>query len=356
MTKANLLDYITPLQLAYISAAHAAPSADNTQPISYRCCQNEINVGFDLERFPDSVLGAESHAFEITLGANLENGITFCRSNNIDYQFSLNADLPKAGVSYKMVLPESQKTNLNTPDSIRQRHTNRLPYRKQTIPNNVLHDLHECAEGSIGCTVYTSANDINKLADIIRKASEMRFLNKEVHEWLFDSLRYTEEDIASNDGLDVNTLGLPPGGVLLLKLISSWRRMQWLNKHLGMYKIMSKTEAKSFSAAAAIAVIHGGSPADDAVMAGRVMERFWLKANASGLAVHPYYVVSDQLLRIETNRIGDAPGLLVEELGNLVESSAIKGFPHMILRVGYPKKQVKRSRRLPLTRIVSTET
>jgi hypothetical protein len=83
-----------------------------------------------------------------------------------------------------------------------------------------------------------------------------------------------------------------------------------------------------------------------------LLARVWVDLNARGLAVHPYYLVTDQVVRLRDGRL---PSQMVAKIdGVRARLSNIIGLRqdemlHMLLRVGLPKSGVPRSRRLPLS-------
>jgi hypothetical protein len=164
------------------------------------------------------------------------------------------------------------------------------------------------------------------------------------------SLRFTEEDVARGDGLDIRTLGLPPGGKQFLRLISDWSTLKALNR-LGAYKLLALTETGLLSRAPALVCIVGGLDAGGIIDAGRLMCRVWIELNLAGIAVHPYYVVTDQIVRLREGTLAAGSEANIAEVDkegsqllNLRPNEAL----HMIFRVGYPKAEPVRSRRLPL--------
>jgi len=191
---------------------------------------------------------------------------------------------------------------------------------------------------------------MQKIATLVRIASQVRFQTREIHEWFSASLRFTEIEVARGDGLDVATFDLPPGGRVFMRwLMSDWRNMALLNR-IGGYRMMAGIEAASMTKAGAIIAILGSETLSGALDAGRLMERIWIKLNQSGLAVQPYYVVSDQLTRLTEGKVPDRLRHHVERLRDEV-SSTLSLPPHarlhMLLRVGKPMRVPIRSRRIP---------
>jgi hypothetical protein len=205
--------------------------------------------------------------------------------------------------------------------------------------------------GEVGVRVI-SGGGIREAADWVKQASEVRFQTREVNEWFAASLRYgdTADDFAS--GLHVSTLALPPGGVMLLKLMSDWNRLQWLNR-LRAYKLFAAIEAANFQKTPLVVAITGSSGADDAFEAGRCLQRVWLKATESGLSAQPYYVVSDLLNRLES---GGVPAQCLAQAtalrGQVKSKFGEQARLHCMLRIGEPVGRIPVSGRLSLDRVM----
>jgi hypothetical protein len=188
------------------------------------------------------------------------------------------------------------------------------------------------------------------MAALARQASEVRFQTQEVHEWLARSLRFTKQEAARADGLDLATIPLPPGGALFMRYIMEWKWMSVLNR-LGAYKLMAVLDVKPLEKAPIIIAFIGGSAPEDIVNVGQLLTRVWIDLNSKGIAVHPYYVVSDQLQR---RLVGKVPAQLVSQIDKVAaQSSGLLNLQeheclHMLLRIGYPTRDPIRSKRLPL--------
>jgi hypothetical protein len=189
------------------------------------------------------------------------------------------------------------------------------------------------------------------MAKLVRDASAARFQTEEIHRWLGRSLRFTPAEVERGDGLDVATLMLPPGAMALLRFSLDWPRMAAMNR-LGAYKLFAGLEAAMLTRSAAlVAVVGPAEQCGDILAAGRLMERLWIALNAAGLAVHPYFVLTDQLYRLRSNRVPAELRPAVEAIAGDV--AALLGSSEstiwMLLRVGHPKvANPVRSRRLPI--------
>ena len=342
-------DLVQLLQLA----VRAAPSADNSQPWSLRVDGEQIVIEYEADRLRGALFSRSHHATLLALGCVIENlhqladaaGMTLLPCGAVSMEAGTD------DLRYRIVSepPENcpPATLKNLP--LFQRHTNRLPFKTNRVAGSFQSDSGDGVESKVGVQRIDSKADIAQVAALIEQASQVRFQTREIHEWFSHSLRFSAAEVARGDGLDVDTLGLPPGGRTLLKTITaSWRNMSIFNR-LGGYRFLAKTEAASMTKAGTIFGIVGPSGLSGDIDAGRHMQRLWVDLNAAGYAVQPYYVITDQLQRLVE---GSVPSSLLPAVHKL-DAAVGKFFAldpnqivHMLLRVGEPKKTPKRARRL----------
>ena len=150
----------------------------------------------------------------------------------------------------------------------------------------------------------------------------------------------------------MRTLDLPPGGKHFLRFISDWNRMKALNK-LGIYHLLAKIDSRPLGRAPAIVSFIAPADSNSALDTGRLLTRAWIYLNSLGIAVHPYYVVSDQLDRLSKNlvpyRLQGQVEAIRRDCKKLFELNPGETL-HMLLRIGYPTRKPPRSLRLPLER------
>jgi nitroreductase len=344
-----------------ISLAHTAPSADNTQPWHFVWDEEYLHIKYDSQRVTGKTFPADSPATLLSIGAMIEIMMEAASAWRLDASLELNKDLPDKHDEYARIRirPGSSIAHSDTlPQPASLRHTNRLAYLKRAIPHEIQTAQKQLKEGNARLSFFTDRKKVQKVAGLLKAASEVRFRTQEVHEWLGRSLRFSKKSVAAGDGLDVATLGLPPGGKLFLRLINSWNRMRVLNK-LGIYKLVSAIDAAPVKSAPGLIAIISTSDSKGTIAAGRLLARSWIMLNQSGLAAHPYYVIADQLARARNASI---PEDLVETVEQISKSSTTvftlseDETLHMLLRVGYAKKQPVLSRRLPLSKVYGAPT
>jgi len=333
-----------------------APSADNSQPWRFVWDGRLLALRLDSERGLSS-FGAENPATLLAMGAVTENLAQAADAMGIPAEalkFGLGqADNTLAAVEWNGPVRDDVD-HLGLP--LARRHTNRGPYETTPLDPALHKRIAAMAEGTARTLVVSGPDGKRRLAKLVRGSSEVRFQTEEIHRWLGASLRFTPEEVARGDGLDVATLLLPPGATSLLRFSLDWRRMEVLN-WFGAYKLFAVLEAAMLNKSAALVAVVGsdGDPAD-ALAAGRLLQRLWIALNEAGFAVHPYYVVSDQLYRLRSGLVAEgfrsAVGKIAQDVAEFLGSSEETIF--MLLRVGRPTVKIPPlSRRLTLKDVLT---
>lgn len=330
-----------------VEAGSRAPSADNMQPWSFRWGGETLRLGYDTKRAAGVTFPASHPATRIALGAAAQNMLLVAERLDLELEW---AEAGAEDIIRFRCNPGTRVPAEVWRHPLFERHTNRMPYKMDAIPAGVLASVNEEREGNLGIKILAGGPEIREMGRLVRLASELRFQTREVHEWLARSLRFSQKEVSRGNGLDVATLSLPPGGRLLLKWISEWRRMALLNR-IGGYRMLARIEAQAVSKAPALLAITGPAGENAAFEAGRLLERVWIALNRQGVAVHPYYVIPDQLQRFAAGVVPSIENAQVLKQG--VER-ALDGMPlHMLLRVGWPKRRPIRSCRLPIEAVLA---
>jgi hypothetical protein len=338
-----------------VQAAIRAPSADNSQPWHFHWDGSDLKVSYDFPRVANVTFDAENPATILAMGGALENILQAAAAIGLEATLELPADLADADGPCYFTVKIGHNTEARTGPAkvlpklpLQNRYTNRFAYTAHPLPKDLLDRVTGLAEGGARAIALDNASDIRNVGRLVRSASEVRFQTREVHEWLAKSLRFSADD--SRDGLDVSTLDLPPGGAALLRFIRSWKTMAFLNR-FAAHKLLASIDARPVYGASTIIGFVGLTGYQDTLNAGRLIERIWIELNSNNLAVHPYYVVADQLYRY---REGKVPGKLTNQVKAIRDQSehlfkmGTGETLHMLFRVGFPKHSPTRSHRLPL--------
>jgi len=332
-------------------AGQRAPSADNSQPWAFALDEQNLRLNIDLEKIKPSCFEVNHPAILLALGAVIENIFQAAAWIGIEITYDYCLDL-QTGYCATFHVPENHH---KLPDNAKDhplfaRCTNRLPFIKKLIPENILNEIVGFSNSKNQILLFRGDEQINQWSEWVRTASEARFQTPDIHEWFGQSLKFTPEEVSSNEGLDVNTLGLPAIGKIILKATQTWNRMRLLNK-LGAYKLIAKLESENIKGSPALMGFIAPLDNDTGIEMGRLLERAWIKLNAEGLSVQPYFVISDQLYRLKQQKV--APELVnnLKELENQLQSSlkTQNEFLYILLRVGYCEKPSVMSLRRAVT-------
>lgn len=341
-------------------AAHNAPSADNSQPWRFIVSTDKITIIYDTPRVLNKTFAADNIATRISMGSVVESIAQTCVEHKIKFTVDTSPIISNGITSYARFSFDQkllEKFTLKKTSTASIRHTNRFAYKDQQPSNQDVEALIDKLNVDSTNIKWIEDRDyIKDIATLIKTASEIRFQTPQVHEWLMQSLRFgTRQD--TEDGLHISTLDLPPLGGAFMKFITPWERTAFLNK-VGMYKLMAAIEAQPISNAPGLMSFSCKNTPQAQLQAGRDSFKLWAALNKIGLAVHPYFVITDQITRLHNNIVPKnlipLARRLEEETHKLFNLEAEENIC-MILRVGYPKKQAVRSRRLNFMDVVSIE-
>jgi len=337
-------------------AGHSAPSADNSQPWRFVWDGKNLNLVFDTVRCTGG-LGRNHPVVQMAFGAVIENMVQAAVAGSIEVgNWNLRYLTSKDGPFLVIPTPTQAWDAHQPPDWIINRHTSRGRYLRSRIPDDVVSKLTSEHEDDIRVIVYNEKKAIRELGQLVGAASEIRFQTEEVHRWLGESLRFNEAEIARGDGLDIETLSLPPGGKHLLRFITDWDRMAFLNKFYA-YKLLAFVEKLQFGQCGGVVLIAGTDSGGMSswITAGRLMERAWLLLTRSGLSVHPYFVLPDIFYRLQADLVPVPLRDEAREIAALTHDilKLDDHTPFMVMRVGVAKHSPKHSRRLPLDAVLS---
>ena len=337
-----------------IQAAQAAPSADNMQPWRFQWSNGELGLTSGGGAASDPVFAGDRHCERLTMGAVIENLMQAAAAIGLDVHWALKPEGPRY-LKGRIANAAASTAVLATVHQLPlfARHTNRLGYRRGEVPASVVESIAALSEGDCRLAAYTDAGSIAAYSRLVETASGLRFRIPELHAWFSAALRFTPRDVAAGTGLDVATIDLPPGGRLLLHLIRDWKRLARLN-HLGAYRLLAHVEARKLRDSALLVAVLGPEDAPAQIAAGRLMERTWIRLNAAGLAVQPFYAVTDMLRRYERGRIPAHLRRDALQLNGGIKQLLPPGETlHMLLRAGIPGKPPGRARRLPIEQLWS---
>ena len=276
--------------VALARAASLAPSPDNNQPWRFEFFGDRLLIHEDVSRrLPSDVCGMFSL---LALGAATENAVIEAGQHDLSASVRLAFgdsanEAPPAKVEVRFS-PGGALDELAS--AIAARCTNRHGFSRQPIADPALERMSSAVERFEGCraTWVADRSLIRRLSKLVAVADRLRFEREEFHAELFRQLRFSAAEAhRTRDGLDLQTLGLPPGGGLLLKSLKSWPLVRTLNR-LGLSRALTAPSASLVRKSGAIGIIAVDQACSESFFrAGRAFERLWLAAASSGLSLHP---------------------------------------------------------------------
>lgn len=340
-------------------AAIRAPSVDNCQPWRLALGDRHIDLFLDCERaefFGDYAFSASY----VTMGAVLENMSIACSHAGYGSNISYFPNPSMGTWIARFNLLSTQTINSDLYQSIWTRSTNRSPFRKTPLDVSAMNRLTNLPEPS-GLRFFLS-NDVDVMQDLCslsKQIDEIIFGHQLLHANLFKWIRWNKAEAeATRDGLPVSSLGLTPPEVLFFRLISSWKRMSFLNL-LGIHKIIAAINSGLLLKAGALGFItmHQCRP-EDYLEGGRFFQRVWLLSEAMGVTLQPFGGLPFLLTRYIRGKgegFDESQRKALEHIKNRImtvldisENNALIGF----FRVGIPTNPCNQTLRRPISDII----
>lgn len=270
-------------------AANAAPSADNRHVF-------RLAVDGEALCMLDTAALHEPPAHRrllglISVGAAVENLVLRGARLGLTLQPQLLAaagpgsPLVRFGVS---AMPPPVATD-PMEAAIEQRHSNRqVRFRGPALAREQRELLGARCAAVPGASLAWLDEPVQRRAALalLRRAEAERFRNRTLHRELFEAIRFDVGWGASSDrGLPPGALGLPPPERLGFGLLRHWR-LQRLGNLFGLHQLVGLRAADLPCRLAPhlVAITTAGNGQQEAVAAGRTLQRIWLAATALGLS------------------------------------------------------------------------
>ena len=337
----------------FLAALSRTPSADNSQPWTFSIRDHRLHCDGSPSAMGASLAAMTAHSQLMTGGAMHE---AMSAQLSDSYIHSTLSPAPDHAWSLSVELAAVQKNwRKAAHDALLGRHTNRLAYRRDPVQ---WRPAASRFNGAVHVQLIKPGRALHLIARAVEQSAQARFQCRELHEWLHDSLRWTDEQALRGDGLDIRTLGLPYPARALLRFLAPWSRQQRLNA-IGLHKVLAAKEATGIRDAPALLAITGPRYPKAVYAAGRAMLEAWTSLNSDGYAVHPYYVITDMVNRLRADRLDTGLASLVQA-SEVALRAALPRMPsdhqlHMLLRTGRPLADVPRSVRRPADQILMAE-
>lgn len=340
-----------------LEVAVNAPSGENSQPWRFEVGGNKIHI-FNIQERDQSLYNFEQKGSLVAHGALIENisiaAPFFGYSAKIDLLPDNNNFSFIATISLNELLLNQQKDE-SLYSCIVKRTTNRKPYKKTPLSGEQLKDLKNTAN-EIGEGEIIFVQDSKKMKGVARAGSvneQVMFGNKFIHNFFFEHINWTEkEELEKRLGFYIKTLELPLPVRVALKLFRHWPIMNLLNK-IGLNKIIAKANAVNYAnASAMVAFTVKSSAPRDFIIAGRVMQKLWLKITKMNLNAQPIagmLFFMQAIIGGETDKFAPFQVELIKNAYEKIKNvfGINNKIPVMILRVGYGGEPTAKSLKKP---------
>ncbi|SHJ57705.1 hypothetical protein SAMN02745165_02699 [Malonomonas rubra DSM 5091] len=271
-----------------IEYAIMAPSGDNCQPWRFSVTGKQINL-YNIPERDTSLYNLHQRASLVSHGAVLENIEICAPSFGLTADIRLLPDQTDPNLIATALLTECPTKNHELLDTISKRHTNREAYSSVEISNTQRKKLMTLGTQD-GQEVWLSQTTAERksLAKLLSYNERLVFEIHELHQFLFEHLRWTDEEaIKTGDGLDIKTLGLNSIDKYAFNFLKNWQFVNLLNK-VGFSKIIEFKGRQLLNTASSVAILSiTGSEPKDYVQGGQLWQRFLLHLAKEGLTAHP---------------------------------------------------------------------
>lgn len=334
-----------------------APSGENSQPWRFEVNGNNINI-FNLPERDQSLYNFGQRGSLVAHGALIENISIAAPIFGYDAEINLLPDNKNPNFIATIILKElssDQQKDETLYNCIIKRATNRKPYENTPLDVKQVEEFNDMGRESKDVKIVF-VSDLALMKDIAMACStneQVMFENRFIHNFFFEHINWTErEEIEKRLGFYIKTLELPPPVQILLRLFKRWPIMNFLNK-LGFNKIIAKGNAVNYAKASVMVsfAVKNGEP-KEFIVAGRLMQRVWLKATEMGLSAQPMAGMLFFMQAISGGEVGkfssDQIELIKSSYKKVKDSFGINNeVPVMILRIGYGGEPSARSSKKP---------
>lgn len=342
-----------------VDAARRAPSGGNVQPWRFEADNKEVRFFMNPER--TSTMDVAFRATYVGVGAAIFNARVQAASLKVLGPIKLFPEgKPSHHVATMQLGVQGDVAISPLSAFLHTRSSNRRIGEPAAVPTETVAALMRGVERE-GARLHfvTDRARINSGADLLAASDRLRFLLPTVHQEMLGEIRWPGRD-SLEDGLDVRTLEMDPGGYAALDIVSrpdvmghlaDWRAGQALGMRMKA-SIMT-------SSALAVVTVPRAEPLWY-VRGGAAMERFWLSCDMFGLAVQPaspvflYAVNETDIQQLAGERYRDEMFQLFEQFNEFWGigdgETAI-----MVFRVFQAPPPSVHSVRLPLAHVLSRD-
>ena len=353
------LDSDDPIALI-VDAARRAPSGGNVQPWRFEADGEEIRFFMIPER--TSTMDVAHRGTYVGIGAALFNARVQASSLKRLGPVKLFPEGRPSHHVASMQLGNSDDVAI-TPlrEYLLSRSSNRRIGQPSPVAPETVSTLTRGVEREGAQLHFTTERErIKAGAELLAASDRLRFLLPTVHHEMLSEIRWPGRD-SLDEGLDVRTLELDPGGYAALDILGRPDVMEHLSDWRAGSALGMRMQASVMTSSALAMITVPRADPMWYLRGGSAMERFWLTAEMHGLAVQPaspvfLYAVDESDMRTMAGE------RYLDEMFNLSErfhdfwglsdgETAV-----MVFRVFQAPPPSVHSVRLPLSHVLSRDT
>jgi hypothetical protein len=248
--------------------------------------------------------------------------------------------------------PGKSKADVSLFKEIKERVTNRSMYFGSAIENKEISILEKISsEFDVNFSSFSLNSKKAQIANIISRGDGLRSTNLQLAAQMAKEIRWTQKEVEeTRDGLDIETLGMPPMVVQLTKLSLKYPKLN----HYVPKEIIDKQTFPLLMASSHLCCLSVPSPISykKLFLAGMALEKIWLTTSQKNISLHPWTVLTFFYMRakyykdnIFSKEEREYVKSLGEDLTNAFELPK-NHLPILTFRLTKSQQKVKRSLRL----------
>jgi molybdopterin/thiamine biosynthesis adenylyltransferase len=340
---------------AIASAASRAPSGGNAQPWRFESLGADFRVFLDPAR--TTTMDRQFRGSYVAIGAALFNARVAAAAQGLLGPVDVDENGPSSGPVAVLHLGAERNRDLASYyPGVMARAANR--HHGDPAPIHAL--VCSILENGVtleGARLHLLSDRalLDACSDLLAESDRLRFLSPTLHREMIGELRWPGRD-SIETGIDIRTLELGPMDLASLAIARRPEVMAHLaDWNAGQMLGMGTRTAVRSSSALAIVTVAGLGPADY-VHGGAAVERLWLDAERSGLAVQPvspvfmYATEESDFVDLVGDRAGELRALSerFRQTAGIEEGEQLA----LVLRLSHAPPPSARSLRLPLEQVL----
>jgi len=326
-----------------------APSGSNSQPWRFRICGNIIDVIAEPEK-DHPILNFRNRGTWIAHGALIENIVISASAFGYKADISIFPDKNEKNVTARISLIPEQISKDFLYESIEKRTTNRKKFKNINFSEIQKNEFLSVDAGVNGVEIKFTNDDVKKksIGKALALNEVMTLENETLHKLFFQEIVWNrEEEQTKKAGLYLKTMELASPKRAALKFLKKWKVMRLFN-NLRFARKIANDNANTYASGSGLGAIVVPDTDESFLIAGRAMERLWLKAIQMGLSFH---IITGTLFFWQKAHAGETENFSKEHVEMLNSAyqdinsafGVSKGILALIFRVGYDGEPSARS-------------